>query len=102
MYSFYTHSSSPILSTRSCSNRALHSFPTRRSSDLFPPHGGAAHPQLSPDQGGEGANVVGDHGPGRSERSPLLHLRSEEHTSELQSPYDLVCRLLLEKKNFSA
>src|SRR5207248_7976824 len=27
-----------------------------------------------------------------------LH-RSEEHTSELQSPYDLVCRLLLEKKN---
>src|SRR5437867_9920019 len=25
--------------------------------------------------------------------------RSEEHTSELQSPYDLVCRLLLEKKN---
>src|SRR5437867_7158548 len=27
-----------------------------------------------------------------------FHLRSEEHTSELQSPYDLVCRLLLEKK----
>src|SRR6266705_6154098 len=25
--------------------------------------------------------------------------RSEEHTSELQSPYDLVCRLLLEIKN---
>src|SRR6266705_3959585 len=25
--------------------------------------------------------------------------RSEEHTSELQSPYDLVCRRLLEKKN---
>src|SRR5207248_3800235 len=25
-------------------------------------------------------------------------MRSEEHTSELQSPYDLVCRLLLEKK----
>src|SRR5207248_6651779 len=24
-------------------------------------------------------------------------VRSEEHTSELQSPYDLVCRLLLEK-----
>src|SRR6266516_6322310 len=30
----------------------------------------------------------------RRERRP----RSEEHTSELQSPYDLVCRLLLEKK----
>src|SRR5437867_10640403 len=28
-----------------------------------------------------------------------LAARSEEHTSELQSPYDLVCRLLLEKKN---
>src|SRR5437867_5166670 len=27
-----------------------------------------------------------------------LTARSEEHTSELQSPYDLVCRLLLEKK----
>src|SRR5437867_7316365 len=29
----------------------------------------------------------------------LTGSRSEEHTSELQSPYDLVCRLLLEKKN---
>src|SRR5256885_13180960 len=28
-------------------------------------------------------------------------LRSEEHTSELQSPCNLVCRLLLEKKNIS-
>src|SRR5207248_8797480 len=28
----------------------------------------------------------------------LTMSRSEEHTSELQSPYDLVCRLLLEKK----
>src|SRR5437867_9065796 len=28
-------------------------------------------------------------------------IRSEEHTSELQSPYDLVCRLLLEKKKKS-
>src|SRR5256885_13155598 len=27
--------------------------------------------------------------------------RSEEHTSELQSPCNLVCRLLLEKKKFS-
>src|SRR5690348_17809108 len=27
-----------------------------------------------------------------------LHQRSEEHTSELQSPVHLVCRLLLEKK----
>src|SRR5256885_7976391 len=29
----------------------------------------------------------------------LVHDRSEEHTSELQSPCNLVCRLLLEKKN---
>src|SRR2546426_6294499 len=28
----------------------------------------------------------------------ILELRSEEHTSELQSPCNLVCRLLLEKK----
>src|SRR5207248_9720127 len=40
---------------------------------------------------------------GRCERraAPLTSARSarsEEHTSELQSPYDLVCRLLLEKK----
>src|SRR5258708_12778024 len=30
--------------------------------------------------------------------SPLGTIRSEEHTSELQSPDHLVCRLLLEKK----
>src|SRR2546426_7136693 len=35
----------------------------------------------------------------RSEgRLDLLEERSEEHTSELQSPCNLVCRLLLEKK----
>src|SRR5258708_21761504 len=28
----------------------------------------------------------------------VIHFRSEEHTSELQSPDHLVCRLLLEKK----
>src|SRR3712207_7588187 len=32
-------------------------------------------------------------------RSPASRLRSEEHTSELQSRQYLVCRLLLEKKN---
>src|SRR5690348_18053634 len=31
-------------------------------------------------------------------RHPRHHERSEEHTSELQSPVHLVCRLLLEKK----
>src|SRR2546428_9720710 len=35
------------------------------------------------------------------EHEPVLHLlRSEEHTSELQSRSDLVCRLLLEKKKY--
>src|SRR5438034_3696813 len=45
-------------------------------------------------------------GPGRCTRSPRpppagrapVQWRSEEHTSELQSHSDLVCRLLLEKK----
>src|SRR5437667_7773088 len=42
----------------------------------------------------------GHHGPlhrgrGQPDREPA---RSEEHTSELQSHHDLVCRLLLEKK----
>src|SRR5256885_3036683 len=31
-------------------------------------------------------------------RTIFRHRRSEEHTSELQSPCNLVCRLLLEKK----
>src|SRR5438552_655387 len=45
-----------------------------------------------------GADVI-DIGctPGRE-----FHFRSEEHTSELQSPDHLVCRLLLEKKNKTA
>src|SRR5256885_4232474 len=34
-----------------------------------------------------------------SPRARQLLFRSEEHTSELQSPCNLVCRLLLEKKN---
>src|SRR6266704_5699106 len=33
-----------------------------------------------------------------TENGPPSHCRSEEHTSELQSRFDLVCRLLLEKK----
>src|SRR5205807_10486604 len=37
--------------------------------------------------------------PGAARRRPATPvLRSEEHTSELQSPCNLVCRLLLEKK----
>src|SRR5690348_18499120 len=48
------------------------------------------------------ADLVALHEPGDvGERGPvgeLLAVRSEEHTSELQSPVHLVCRLLLEKK----
>src|SRR5690348_18114814 len=65
-------------------HRDLHSFPTRRSSDLRRRSRGAAR------------------GPsGRCRRSRLCATRSEEHTSELQSPVHLVCRLLLEKKKRS-
>src|SRR5205807_3701134 len=41
--------------------------------------------------------VVVHYGP-NTEVYPYLSFRSEEHTSELQSPCNLVCRLLLEKK----
>src|SRR2546426_4437057 len=37
----------------------------------------------------------------RRASAPPLRCRSEEHTSELQSPCNLVCRLLLEKKKTS-
>src|SRR2546422_4618902 len=37
----------------------------------------------------------------RERRQSATHLRSEEHTSELQSRLHLVCRLLLEKKKES-
>src|SRR5699024_11863130 len=44
-------------------------------------------------------------GYGLTESSPVTHAhllwRSEEHTSELQSRFDLVCRLLLENKKAS-
>src|SRR2546421_3019253 len=41
---------------------------------------------------GFGPEQVAQHRPG------IVYVRSEEHTSELQSRSDLVCRLLLEKK----
>src|SRR5256885_12186771 len=45
------------------------------------------------------------HGPNPMSRNCgqiFLRTRSEEHTSELQSPCNLVCRLLLEKKKTSS
>src|SRR5256885_2604679 len=54
------------------------------------------------------AVMVQDHGAADVAQSPevaqalaqvhVVEIRSEEHTSELQSPCNLVCRLLLEKK----
>src|SRR5437868_13163784 len=72
-------------------------FPTRRSSDLAERirRSLARRTILTPE--GERLVVTASFGVGRQDRS-------EEHTSELQSRFDLVCRLLLEKKkntNFS-
>src|SRR5699024_11723554 len=76
-------------------HRALHSFPTRRSSDLILSRGSGADRAPPPDElsqdGSRGAHG-GDH------QQHGFAARSEEHTSELQSRFDLVCRLLLEKK----
>src|SRR5260221_6246011 len=48
---------------------------------------------------GAGTACRSDDGPGHAVPAPIrLHFRSEEHTSELQSHSDLVCRLLLGKK----
>src|SRR5438132_8735468 len=73
--------------------RDPHSFPTRRSSDLTGTGAAGTGPAATPATGtGERATGTGRGGRGRSGS------RSEEHTSELQSHSDLVCRLLLEKK----
>src|SRR5690606_41269205 len=95
-------------------HRDLHSFPTRRSSDLLArkhrvreiPGGNAgydAHRLLDDDD----ALVAGGRRNGIAVNALRLFgeplyitcARSEEHTSELQSRENLVCRLLLEKKN---
>src|SRR5437867_9574023 len=84
----------------------LHSFPTRRSSDLISSvittQFGYHIIKLSekiPARKVELAKVSDDLKDflKRQELEKQVP-RSEEHTSELQSPYDLVCRLLLEKK----
>src|SRR5256885_13260102 len=53
---------------------------------------------------GEKAHVGGEPHGDRGDRRGIDHdaaIRSEEHTSELQSPCNLVCRLLLEKKKYT-
>src|SRR5207237_5025155 len=69
--------------------RDLHSFPTRRSSDLR--RLGVAF-----------NSFYGENGRYPQSWGALADWRSEEHTSELQSHLNLVCRLLLEKKNTTA
>src|SRR5690625_6077200 len=76
-------------------HRDLHSFPTRRSSDLadvklFE----YAHPikRIYSQSSSTVKTLI------VRNRDRLLIERSEEHTSELQSRGHLVCRLLLEKK----
>src|SRR5690606_40541772 len=96
--------------TRTATPRQLHSFPTRRSSDLGVRRGTSArardrashrHSDRSyrecigiGDDEGRLSPVSASHG--------IRRPRSEEHTSELQSRENLVCRLLLEKKKKSA
>src|SRR5205823_15091898 len=99
---------SSFVSICSVIHQDLHSFPTRRSSDLV-----ASSSNLTREQN-VASNMVAAL-PSREEKkprqSPNTHpasrrcgagfpssSRSEEHTSELQSLAYLVCRLLLEKK----
>src|SRR5690606_41486459 len=95
---------------------ALHSCPTRRSSDLDPsprqPACGQDEPVATIRQSEDRRHLGqrGRRGPRRrrsadrdraqAAQPPERHVdpRSEEHTSELQSRENLVCRLLLEKK----
>src|SRR5207249_11320430 len=89
--------------------RSLHSFPTRRSSDLISASGvgpalalrilsGMSVEELVPAiRGGDLVRLTKIPGVGRKTAERIV-VRSEEHTSELQSRFDLVCRLLLEKK----
>src|SRR5205807_7595288 len=58
---------------------------------------GVTEPELGHERTEEVALVVGHHAVGYEDLG-YDKARSEEHTSELQSPCNLVCRLLLEKK----
>src|SRR5690606_41254036 len=84
------------------------SFPTRRSSDLCKSRTAqpaATHPDQVPtgqQPANQPASFLSGMYPGKAagrKKSMYQFQRSEEHTSELQSRENLVCRLLLEKKN---
>src|SRR5690606_41941042 len=102
-----THTSPLFFSYCSCAHRDLHSFPTRRSSDLIAPAANECGSRLErrdPLTIRPPTARIGDCGhPMRSHTYQIRSRssrpgRSEEHTSELQSRENLVCRLLLEKK----
>src|SRR5438874_5181894 len=89
-------------------HRVLHSFPTRRSSDLIERVGADVRSRSGHIPSVRAAAVAGecrerliaDAVVARQLEIDAAHAerRSEEHTSELQSRRELVCRLLLEKK----
>src|SRR5947207_5959181 len=84
-----------------CDHLDLHSFPTRRSSDLIASamvwiSSGSTLMAASPTTSGK--DVRFEQMTGAPQLIASSGGRSEEHTSELQSHSDLVCRLLLEKK----
>src|SRR5699024_11332020 len=89
-----------LLSHCPAAPRDLPPFPTRRSSDLC--RSGSVRRRAG--RGRRGCRSTGRHARPRSppqsraRRGRRHRSRSEEHTSELQSRFDLVCRLLLEKK----
>src|SRR5207249_10537837 len=103
----------------SCSvvHRVLHSFPTRRSSDLRSPCPAPASMSRCPPRRWSprswptwdfvlDVNLKGGFFCAQAAARVMVAggrrgSRSEEHTSELQSRFDLVCRLLLEKKNIN-
>src|SRR5439155_25235683 len=75
----------------------LHSFPTRRSSDLIIEVRQVPRPQAPEERGVVLVIAAGTADLPIAEEAAVT-ARSEEHTSELQSRGHLVCRLLLEKK----
>src|SRR5207249_11302457 len=78
--------------------RDLHSFPTRRSSDLFLRFSASSRRKISGWLLFNNCPVTTSRLRAGCHSRRTSSSRSEEHTSELQSRFDLVCRLLLEKK----
>src|SRR5438093_7573591 len=87
---------------KSYSHKTYLSFPTRRSSDLTRPgqtsYGASRQPSRAVYVRIYQQRDRGERDARRRAFFPAEAFRSEEHTSELQSLTNLVCRLLLEKK----